>query len=137
MRPLVLIAEDEAHIAESLTFLIERAGLAAMVVADGAAALPQIRAHRPAVVILDIMLPNESGLEVLKAIKADPALDQVRILVLTARGKENDRQTALALGADAYITKPFSNRDVVARTCALAGVAPAEPATRAGDADAR
>jgi DNA-binding response OmpR family regulator len=132
MRPLVLIAEDEAHIAESLTFLIERAGLAAMVVADGAVALAEIRKQRPAVVILDVMLPSESGLEILKAIKTDPALAKVRVLVLTARGKETDRQTAMDLGADAYVTKPFSNRDLVERTCALAGVSPAGHAAGEG-----
>ena len=137
MRPLVLIAEDEPYIAESLTFLLERAGLAAEVAGDGMAALDAIRSRKPAVVILDVMLPNGNGLEVLKAVKMDPELESVRILVLTARGRENDRQTAIALGADAYITKPFSNRDVVQQTCALAGVVPAaiagaEPEDRAG-----
>ncbi|MGH6947032.1 MAG: response regulator transcription factor [Kiloniellales bacterium] len=125
MRPLVLIAEDEPYIAESLTFLLERAGLAAEVAGDGTAALEAVRSHKPAVVILDVMLPKGGGLEVLKAVKMDPELAAVRILVLTARGRENDRQTAIALGADAYITKPFSNRDVVMQTCALAGVVPA------------
>src|SRR3546814_8188 len=111
--------------------------LAAEVVGDEAAALDAVRSRKPAVVILDVMLPNGNGLEVLKAVKMDPALAAVRILVLTARGRENDRQTAIALGADAYITKPFSNRDVVKQTCALAGVMPAvvagvEPEEHAG-----
>lgn len=137
MRPLVLIVEDEPYIAESLTFLLERAGLTVQVVGDGTAALDAVRTRKPAVVILDVMLPNGNGLDVLKAVKMDPELAAVRILVLTARGRENDRQTAIALGADAYITKPFSNRDVVKQTCALAGVVPAaivgtEPEDRAG-----
>ncbi len=124
VRPLALIVEDEPYIAESLTFLLERAGLAAEVAGDGIAALDAVRVRRPAVVILDVMLPDGSGLEVLKAVRTDPGLGSVRILVLTARGRENDRRTALALGADAYITKPFSNRDVVNQACALAGVTP-------------
>lgn len=128
VRPLVLIAEDEPYIAESLTFLMEQAGLAVMVVADGATALQAIGNCRPAVVILDVMLPTENGLEVLKAVRGNPELAEIPVMVLTARGQENDRQTAMALGADAYVTKPFSNRDVVQRTLALAGLAASEAA---------
>ena len=123
MRPLVLIAEDEPYIVESLTFLIERAGLDVAVAKDGAAALQAVNNLRPAVVILDIMLPEENGMEVLRFVKSNPDLRDIPVLVLTARGQENDRQTALALGADAFVTKPFSNREVVERTLALAGVA--------------
>ncbi len=74
------------------------------------------------------MLPEENGMEVLRLVKSDPELRHIPILVLTARGQENDRQTALRLGADAFVTKPFSNREVVERTLALAGVAGAEAA---------
>jgi len=122
VRPLVLIAEDEPYIVESLTFLIERAGLDVAVAKDGALALQAIRNLRPAVVILDIMLPEENGLEVLRFAKSNPDLRKIPILVLTARGQEKDRQMALALGADAFVTKPFSNREVVERTLSLAGV---------------
>ena len=121
MRPLVLIAEDEPYIVESLTFLIERAGLDVSVAKDGVLALQAIRNLRPAAVILDIMLPEESGLEVLRHVKGNPDLRATPILVLTARGQENDRRMALALGADAFVTKPFSNRDVVEQTLALVG----------------
>lgn len=123
VRPLVLIAEDEPYIVESLTFLIERAGLDVAVAKDGALALQAIRSLRPAVVILDIMLPEKNGLEVLRFAKSNPDLREIPILVLTARGQENDRQMALALGADAFVTKPFSNREVVERTLSLAGIA--------------
>nr|WP_246206275.1 response regulator [Propylenella binzhouense] len=118
---MVLIAEDEPYIVESLTFLIERAGLEVSVARDGALALQAIRNLRPAAVILDIMLPEESGLEVLRHVKGNPVLRATPILVLTARGQENDRRMALALGADAFVTKPFSNRDVVEQTLALVG----------------
>jgi DNA-binding response OmpR family regulator len=122
VRPLVLIAEDEPYIVESLTFLIEGAGLDVAVATDGALALQSIKNLRPAVVILDIMLPEENGMEVLRFVKSNPDLRDIPVLVLTARGQENDRQMALALGADSFVTKPFSNREVVDRTLALAGV---------------
>jgi DNA-binding response OmpR family regulator len=118
---LVLIAEDEPYIVESLTFLIEGAGLDVAVASDGAVALQAIKSLRPAVVILDIMLPEENGFEVLRFVKSNPDLREIPVLVLTARGQENDRQMALALGADAFVTKPFSNREVVERTLALVG----------------
>jgi CheY-like chemotaxis protein len=128
VRPLVLIAEDEPYIVESLTFLMEGAGLEVAVAKDGAEALQAVKSLRPAVVILDLMLPEENGMEVLRVVKGDPDLRGIPILVLTARGQENDRQTALALGADAFVTKPFSNREVVKQTLALAGVAGAATA---------
>jgi DNA-binding response OmpR family regulator len=126
--PLVLIAEDEPYIVESLTFLVERAGLAATTAKDGELALQAIRNLRPAVVVLDIMLPVVNGMEVLRAVKGSPDLRNIPVLVLTARGQENDRQTALALGADGFITKPFSNRAVVEQICALAGLVGGGPA---------
>ncbi len=132
MRPLVLIAEDEPYIVESLSFLIERAGLDVVVAKDGTLALQSIKNLRPAVVILDIMLPEENGMEVLRLVKSDTELRDIPILVLTARGQENDRQMALSLGADAFVTKPFSNREVVERTLALAGV-PSPEATEGKD----
>ena len=122
MRPLVLIAEDEPNIVESLTFLIERAGMDVAVAKDGTLALQAIEQLRPAVVILDIMMPKENGMNVLRLVKGNPELSTIPILVLTARGQENDRQRALALGADAFVTKPFSNREVINRTLELAGV---------------
>jgi len=124
VKPLVLIAEDEPYIVESLTFLVERAGFDVAIARDGAAAIQSVRNLRPAVMVLDIMLPEENGMEVLKTVKGNPELMSIPVLVLTARGQENDRQMALSLGADAFVTKPFSNREVVERISALAGVAP-------------
>lgn len=136
MRPLVLIAEDEPNIVESLTFLIEREGLAVATAKDGAVALQAIRNLRPAVVVLDVMLPEANGLEVLKAVKGNPELMGIPVMVLTARGQENDRKLALSLGADAFVTKPFSNRDLVERIRALAGLGEPEPrkAAKGGEA---
>lgn len=134
MKPLVLIAEDEPHIVESLAFLLERAGLAVATAQDGRGALAAIRERAPAAVILDIMLHKENGLEVLKAVRADPALRKVRVLVLTAKGQENDRQTAMALGADAFVTKPFANRDLVEQVRMLVGLAPGAGSAPVGEA---
>ncbi len=123
MRPLVLIAEDEPYIVECLTFLIERAGFEVATAEDGAAALEAVGTLRPAVFVLDIMLPKKSGMEVLRDVKGNPRLRDMPVLVLTARGQENDRQTALKLGADAFVTKPFSNREVVDCILKLASLA--------------
>lgn len=120
MKPVVFIAEDEPYIVESLTFLMEQAGFAVTVATDGGLALEGIRQAQPRVVILDIMMKNRNGLEILKAIRADPALHHLPVLVLTAKGQDYDRRTALDLGADAFITKPYSNGDVVSRALELA-----------------
>lgn len=116
----MLIAEDEANIAELLQFLLSRAGYDVSCAGDGEAALAAVRRDRPAVLILDLMMPKLSGFEVLKAVRADEALAKLPILMLTAKGQEKDRQLAQELGADAFITKPFSNVDVVARVNELA-----------------
>jgi DNA-binding response OmpR family regulator len=110
----VLIAEDEANIVESLRFILGREGHEVSSVADGAAALAALRsAPPPQLVILDVMLPRHSGLEVLKAMKSDPRLQPIPVLMLTAKTQPQDRALALEIGADAYVTKPFSNRDIV------------------------
>jgi len=116
----VLIAEDEANIAELLQFLMERAGHETRWVADGQAALEAARAWRPDVLVLDVMLPTLSGYEVLKAVRADAILAALPVLMLTAKGQEKDRKLAQDLGADAFITKPFSNVDVLSRVAELA-----------------
>lgn len=109
----VLIAEDEPNIVESLTFLLRRAGCDVASVLDGDAALAHLRTRTPDVVILDLMLPRRNGFEVLKAIRAEAALRPVPVIVLTAKGQPHDRKRAEEIGVDAFITKPFSNREVV------------------------
>ena len=109
----VLIVEDEPSIVESLRFILERAGHEVQTVTDGNAALALLRRRPADAVILDLMLPGPSGFEIFKQIRADPALAATPVLMLTARGQEQDRRTAEALGVDAFISKPFSNREVV------------------------
>lgn len=123
MAARIFIVEDEPNIAEALSFLLEREGYAVVTAADGDSAMPQLRAEPPAAVVLDVMLPKRSGFEVLKDIRSDPRLARLPVLVLTARGQSHDRRTAEGVGADAYLTKPFSNRDVVDAIRRLAGAA--------------
>ena len=122
MSHLVLIAEDEPHILESLQFLLERAGLRIATAHDGAEAIRSIQELRPALVVLDITMQHHSGFEVLKRVRADPELSATKILILTAKGQQADRRTSVELGADRYITKPFSNKDLVADVRELLGL---------------
>ncbi len=115
MATRVLIAEDEPHIVESLSFVLQREGFAVVSVLDGEAALRHLRSHAPDLVILDLMLPRMNGFEVLKAVKSDPTLQAIPVLILTAKGQAHDRRMAEEIGADSFMTKPFSNRDIVAQ----------------------
>ncbi len=116
----VLIAEDEPYIVESLTFLLERAGFAVTAQVDGIAALEAALAAPPDVMILDVMLPGADGFEVLRRLRRDPRARALPVIMLTAKGQREDRETALDSGADVFITKPFSNADVVAAVTRLA-----------------
>ena len=109
----VLIAEDEPSILESLEFILRRAGWSVSAVTDGDAALEGVRRLRPRVVLLDVMLPKRSGFDVLKLLRADVALRATPVLILTAKGQQQDRRIALELGADAFVTKPYANAEVV------------------------
>jgi DNA-binding response OmpR family regulator len=124
----VLVVDDEPNIVLSLEFLMRKAGYAVRVARTGEEAMQAIEAARPDLVLLDVMIPGRNGFEVCQAIRADPALETVKIVMLTAKGREIEREKGLALGADDYITKPFSTRDVVDRVRTLletGGVAPA------------
>ncbi len=109
----ILIAEDEANIAESLSFILGRAGYDVDSVPDGEAALRQVRKLLPDLLILDVMLPGLNGFELLKMLKADARLKDLPVIVLTARTQPHDRELAEAIGVAAYLTKPFSNRELV------------------------
>ncbi|MGA7485798.1 MAG: response regulator [Xanthobacteraceae bacterium] len=119
MRHSVVVAEDEPHLVEALTFLMRRAGFAVNVATDGPSAIDLVRRVHPDLVLLDIMLPGCDGFEVLARLRADPATRNIRVVVLTAKGREQDNRRARELGADDYITKPFDNSDVVARVSSL------------------
>lgn len=122
MSKRVLIAEDEPHIVESLSFLLEQAGCHVQAVGDGDAAVERLRGlPRPDMLILDVMIPKRNGFEVLKWVKGEPALRSMPVMVLTAKGQDQDRRTAEQLGVDAFVTKPFSNRDIVSRIRQMMG----------------
>lgn len=109
----ILIAEDEVNIAESLGFILGRAGHSVVTVPDGEAALRHLRREQPDLLILDVMLPGLNGFEVLKMIRADARLCGLAVIVLTAKTQKHDREQAEAIGVAAYLTKPFSNREIV------------------------
>jgi DNA-binding response OmpR family regulator len=115
----VLIVEDEPSIVESLGFILQRAGIEIETATDGTDALRRIRRGIYAGVILDIMLPGMNGFEVLRAVRADISLAGLPVIVLTAKGQANDRRAAEAIGATAFITKPFSNDEIVRRVTEL------------------
>lgn len=115
MATRILIADDEQNIVISLEFLMKREGFEVSIAQDGAEAIEKIRSEMPDLVLLDVMMPKKSGFEVCQEIKSDPALQSVRILMLTAKGRDTEVAKGLALGADAYMTKPFSTRELVER----------------------
>lgn len=119
----VLIAEDEPSILESLDFILRRAGWSIEAVTDGEAALSAVRRSRPKVLVLDVMLPKRSGFEVLKQIRADEALRELPVLILTAKGQAQDRKIAEELGASSFVTKPYANAEVVGAVRRLIGEA--------------
>ncbi|MCB2100383.1 MAG: response regulator [Rhodobacterales bacterium] len=122
----ILIAEDEPYILESLSFLLTREGHAVESVMDGAAIMQAIRLHRPDLLILDVMLPTTNGFDALRKIRATDDVRHLPVLALTAKGQKADRQRMLDLGADDFVTKPFSNKDLVARVARLLNGAPLE-----------
>ncbi|MBK6868235.1 MAG: response regulator [Burkholderiales bacterium] len=115
----LLVADDEPNIIILLEYLMKRAGYQVLLATDGQQALETIQRERPALVLLDVMMPGKTGFEVCQEVRADPALDGVRILMLTAKGRENDISKGMALGANAYMTKPFSTRDLVQKVAEM------------------
>ena len=113
MGKTVLLVEDEPHIIEALSFLLEQAGWAVHAHSDGGDATEIAASIKPDVVILDAMLPNKSGFDILREIRARPDLNGLPVLMLTAKGQTIDRAAAGAAGADLFMTKPFSNQEIV------------------------
>jgi DNA-binding response OmpR family regulator len=112
MTKTVLVVEDEPNIILSLEFLIKEAGYNVRVAIDGEEALKAVAEEVPDLLLLDIMIPKRDGYDVCKTLRANPALKDLRIIMLTARGLEAEKVKGLAMGADEYITKPFSTREL-------------------------
>src|SRR6059036_2909992 len=115
----VLIIEDERDVVDLLALNLRKAGFTNSTAPDGAAGLEKARSEKPAFVILDLMLPRMPGLEICKILKSDPATRQIPIMMLTAKAEEIDRIVGLEFGADDYVTKPFSPREIVLRIRAI------------------
>lgn len=115
MSKSVLIADDESNIVISLEFLLEQAGYRIRVAHDGQEALEAIQRQPPDLVLLDVMMPHLSGYDLCQKIRENPAWQHMRIVMLTAKGREVEVSKGLALGADAYITKPFSTQELLAQ----------------------
>ena len=115
MRPNILVVDDEPDALELIEFNLKAGGFDVATAADGAEALKKARAISPALIVLDLMLPEVDGLEVCKMLRRDPATAAIPIMMLTAKASETDRVVGLELGADDYVTKPFSPRELVLR----------------------
>ena len=111
----ILVVDDEPNIVLSLEFLMKQAGFQVRTASDGEAALAAIAAELPDLMLLDVMMPRKNGYEVCQAVRANPDWKGIRIIMLTAKGREVEREKGMALGADDYITKPFSTQEVVDR----------------------
>ena len=117
----VLIVDDEPNIVAALEYLLQRKGYEIRIAADGEEALRQVQSFAPDLVLLDVMMPRQSGYEVCQRIRERPEWSAVRIVMLSAKGREAEVSKGLSLGADLYITKPFSNAELVARIGELLG----------------
>ncbi len=115
MKPKILLVDDEPDALEVLGFKLRQAGYNALLAKDGARAIALARDERPALIVLDLMLPEVDGLEVCKILRRDPNTASIPIIMLTARAAEMDRVLGLELGADDYVTKPFSPRELLLR----------------------
>jgi DNA-binding response OmpR family regulator len=118
----VLLIEDEPNIAEAIRFVLTRDGWQVSVLGDGAGALAEVARLRPDLVILDLMLPGMSGLEILTALRADGATEALPVMMLTAKGLARDREAAVRAGVSLFMTKPFANAEIVAQARALVGL---------------
>jgi len=121
MNPTILVADDEPNIVISLEYLLKREGYTVVIARDGEEALQMIRRERPQLVLLDVMMPKKTGFEVCQEVRADDTLDATQILMLTAKGRDTDVAKGTALGANAYMTKPFATRDLVQKVAQMLG----------------
>jgi DNA-binding response OmpR family regulator len=115
MSKTILIVDDEAYIVTSLEYVMQSAGFEVAVAYDGEEALEKVAENVPALVILDLMMPKLDGFEVCQKIRENPLWKDIRIIILTAKGRDTERKKGMSLGADDYMTKPFSTRDILNR----------------------
>jgi DNA-binding response OmpR family regulator len=115
----VLLIEDEPHIAEAIRFILTRDGCRVSLHGGGPDAVKAVSTARPDVLILDVMLPGISGFDILSALRADPATEHLPVLMLTAKGQGRDREAAQRAGASLFISKPFSNAEILAAVRSL------------------
>ena len=120
----ILLVEDEDNIALALEHLIGKRGFALTRAASGPEALAALETSRPDLVVLDVMLPGQSGYEILQIIRESDRLRDTKVLMMTACGGETDRQKGMAIGADAFFTKPFDTRQLTDEICKLLGEGP-------------
>lgn len=123
MAKRILIVDDEPNIVISLEFLMKREGFEVAIARDGEEALNRVEQHLPDLILLDVMMPKKSGFEVCQQLRANPAHAELKIIMLTAKGRDTEVTKGLDLGADAYMTKPFSTKDLVAQVKSLLGLA--------------
>jgi DNA-binding response OmpR family regulator len=121
MSKRILIVDDEQNIAASLEFVMEQAGFEVKIAANGQEALDLARSFRPDLVLLDVMMRVKSGYEVCQVLKSDPDSRAIKIVMLSAKGRDVEVAKGLELGADAYVVKPFSTRDLVAKVRTMLG----------------
>jgi len=121
MSATLLIADDEPNILISLEFLMKREGYNVKLARDGQEAIDAIVAHKPDLVLLDVMMPRKTGFDVCQEVRANEQVRATRILMLTAKGRDTDVAKGLALGANAYMTKPFSTKELVEKVRELLG----------------
>ena len=124
MSKKILVADDEPNIVISLEYLLKREGYTVLVARDGQEALEAITLEKPDLVLLDVMMPLKTGFEVCQAVRANEDLQGTKILMLTAKGRDTDVAKGTALGADDYMTKPFSTRELVEKVAKLLGGLP-------------
>jgi DNA-binding response OmpR family regulator len=121
MAKKVLIADDEPNIVLSLEFLMEQCGFEVRAAGDGREALALVESYAPDLVLLDVMMPAKNGYEVCQHIKSTPGLQHIKVILLSAKGRELEVAKGIEMGADAYVTKPFSTRELAAKVCDMLG----------------
>lgn len=121
MSKTVLIADDEKNILISLEFLMKREGYNVVVAHDGQEAIDAVQREHPDLVLLDVMMPKKTGLDVCQEVRADPIFNDMPILMLTAKGRDTDIAKGIAMGANGYVVKPFSTRELAEKVRNMLG----------------